>query len=378
MRFVTVFLLLGIAASGADFKPVTPPGVKPIGPYTPGILAGGFLYVSGQGARDAANHLPESAEDQVHQCLENVRNIVSAAGLSMEHIVSAQVYLTDMKDYAALDRVWSKYFPKDPPARTVIGISRIPAENPVEITVVAVKDLSRKKSIYPKGKDLPEPISPAIVAEDRVFLTGGLGRDASGKVPPEPRQQMKLVMDSAEQVLRLSGLDLRNLIYVNIYIDPGMPLKLLADVIDEFIPDETARTIIQTNSLPFGVHLQISGIAAKNVERVGGHCTAVSEAVYCSGRFGTVRQALASLKADLRVSKIDLNRAVAAHAYLDDMDEFAAFNKVYAGFFGKIPPTRTTVQPWKKIAELSLPPTTGVSSQDDASPRAQVSVIAIR
>ena len=70
---------------------------------------------------------------------------------------------------------------------------------------------------------------------------------------------------------------------------------------------------------------------------VGGHCTAVSEAVYCSGRFGTVRQALASLKADLRVSKIDLNRAVAAHAYLDDMDEFAAFNKVYAGFFGKIP-----------------------------------------
>jgi hypothetical protein len=61
---------------------------------------------------------------------------------------------------------------------------------------------------------------------------------------------------------------------------------------------------------------------------------------------------------------------------MDDISEFAAMNSVYATFFGKIPPTRTTVQPWKRVVELSLPPATG--APQDNSPRAQVSVIAIR
>src|SRR5688500_16722253 len=72
---------------------IAPLGPKPVGPYSPGIMAGDFLYVSGQGARDREGKLPESVDAQVRQTLDNVKTIVEAAGLTLEHVVYSQVYL---------------------------------------------------------------------------------------------------------------------------------------------------------------------------------------------------------------------------------------------------------------------------------------------
>ncbi|MBC8165714.1 MAG: hypothetical protein H7Y20_07570 [Bryobacteraceae bacterium] len=383
MRFATAILLLTLATLAAERKPqphkgVFPPGVKPVGPYSPGVVAGGFLYVSGQGARDASGQLAPDFDDQVRQCLENVKAILESEKLTTTHVVSASVYLTDLKNYEALNRAWAKYFPRDPPARTVIGVTRMPTETPVEIAVVALLDLKRKKLVSVPGQQMQEPVTAAINVGDRVFFSGGPGLSQSGALPKEPADQVKLVISSAESALKQSGLDMRHIVYANIYVDPGMPLKMLAEVIEEAIPDETARTIIQTSSLPFGAHIIISGVASRGQRRVGGHCTSVSDTVYCSGRVGTIRQSLESLKADLKAGKFDLSRVVSSNVYLDDIDEFAAMNKVYAGYFSSVPPSRTTVQPWKRVAELSLPPTTGVAPSRDSSPRAQVSIVAVR
>jgi len=66
--------------SGGQKRVIAPPGPKPVGPYSPGVLAGDFLYVSGQGARDRDGRLPETVDGQVRQTLENVKMIVEAAG----------------------------------------------------------------------------------------------------------------------------------------------------------------------------------------------------------------------------------------------------------------------------------------------------------
>src|SRR6185295_19781800 len=66
---------------------------KPVGPYSPGILAGDYLFLSGQGARDAAGRMPEGVEAQARQCLENVKAIAEAAGLNLKLIVHLQLYL---------------------------------------------------------------------------------------------------------------------------------------------------------------------------------------------------------------------------------------------------------------------------------------------
>src|SRR5947207_15441342 len=97
-----------VAQSGGSERrrAIAPPGVKPVGPYSPGILAGDFLYVSGQGGRDAAGTLPGTIEGQARQTLRNVKAIVEAAGLTLEHVVYSHVYLEDLEQYDVVDRVW--------------------------------------------------------------------------------------------------------------------------------------------------------------------------------------------------------------------------------------------------------------------------------
>jgi len=88
-----VVVLFGAPGAGAEKRAIAPPGVKPVGPYSPGILVGDYLYVSGQGGRDAAGTLSPTVEGQTRQTLQNVKAIVEAAGLTMEHVVYSQVYI---------------------------------------------------------------------------------------------------------------------------------------------------------------------------------------------------------------------------------------------------------------------------------------------
>src|SRR5688500_10529761 len=144
--------LLALSLFGVEKKVITPVGgPPPVGPYSPGIMAGDYLYVSGQGAAKPEGGFPTSAEEQTAQCLANVRRIVEAAGLTMEHIVYAQVYLKDIGANADMNRAWTKVFPKNPPARAVLGVSKMPTDTPVEITVVAVRDLSSKRTLSAGG-----------------------------------------------------------------------------------------------------------------------------------------------------------------------------------------------------------------------------------
>lgn len=368
--------IFAVGLLAAAFKPVFPPGVKTVGPYSPGLIAGGLVYVSGQGARDSGGRLAPTPEAQVRQTMENVKAVLQSAGVSMEHVVYAQTYLADIKHYDVLNRVWAEHFPKNPPARSTIAVTRMPTDTPFEVSAIAVRDLKEKKTVQYPGRKMPVPVSPVVIVNDRAFLTGSLGRVfESGEIPAEPRKQVKIAMESADVVLKAAGMELRHLVYANIYVSPDMPIRALAEAIEEYIPDETAKTIVQTAALPFGAQLEISGVAGRNMKRLG-NCTAIGNTVYCSGHGGTLTQALESLKRDLQANKMSMSNVVASNVYLDSMDEFAAMNKAYATFFAKPYPTRTTVQPWKDSPELSLPPATGVPP--DGTPRAQVSVIVVR
>src|SRR5262245_17903979 len=117
-----VVVLAAAPGAGVEKRAVAPAGVKPIGPYSPGILAGDFLYVSGPGGSDADGKRSDTIEGQARQTLLNVKAIVEAAGLTMEHVVYCQVYLTDMAHRDAMNRVWKEFFAKAPPARAVLGV----------------------------------------------------------------------------------------------------------------------------------------------------------------------------------------------------------------------------------------------------------------
>ena len=145
-------LLLGFCAVlSAQTKAVIPAGqAPPSSPYSPGVIADGYLYVSGQGAETPDGKMPATFEAQAQQTLDNVKAVVEAAGLTLDHVVYTHAYLEDMNNSAALDNVYARYFPKDPPARGLMGVAHL-AGTPVEINAVAVVNLDGKKVIPVTG-----------------------------------------------------------------------------------------------------------------------------------------------------------------------------------------------------------------------------------
>jgi 2-iminobutanoate/2-iminopropanoate deaminase len=119
---------------------VDAPGLgKALGPYSRAAWAGNILYLAGQlGVDPATNKLVEGgAGPETEQIMKGIVAVLGVAGLTMANVVKANVYLTDMADFAAMNKVYETYFEAPYPARTTIGISALPAGAHVEIEVIA-------------------------------------------------------------------------------------------------------------------------------------------------------------------------------------------------------------------------------------------------
>ena len=113
---------------------------KPVGPYSPGIKAGNFVFTAGQlGVDPATGKLHEGIKAQTKQCLKNIATILEAAGSSMDHVVKTTIFLTDMADFQAMNEVYASFFPNDPkPVRSTVEASLVTDEMKVEIDAIAI------------------------------------------------------------------------------------------------------------------------------------------------------------------------------------------------------------------------------------------------
>ncbi len=109
-----------------------------IGPYSQAIMAGEFLYVSGQiPVNPATGQVPESISDQARQSLENLKAIVMEAGYSLSDVVKTTVFAADIANFSAINEVYSSYFTADAPARSFVAVKDLPKGVGVEIEAVA-------------------------------------------------------------------------------------------------------------------------------------------------------------------------------------------------------------------------------------------------
>jgi 2-iminobutanoate/2-iminopropanoate deaminase len=113
-------------------------GTAPSGAYSPGIVAQGrFLFVSGQGPLRDGEVVSGTIEDEVSLALENVASVIRTAGADLIDIVQCRVFLADIADFTAMDRVYARFMPDPKPARTTIGAALADGIK-VEIDCVAV------------------------------------------------------------------------------------------------------------------------------------------------------------------------------------------------------------------------------------------------
>lgn len=122
---------------------VPPDGATPRGHYTPGMRAGDFVYVSGQGPIDPVSDqlVVTGVEEQTAITLGNIARILAAAGASVTDIVKVSVFLRDIGDFAAMNRAYSAFFGDHKPARTTIESKFHKSEMLVEVDCVAYKPL---------------------------------------------------------------------------------------------------------------------------------------------------------------------------------------------------------------------------------------------
>lgn len=390
-----VCLLPFSCALAAQITAVSPVGgPPPVGPFSPGVIADGYLYVSGQGAKNGQGVMPATFEAQMRQTLDNVKAVVEAAGLTLDHLVYAHLYLSDLTNLPEADRIWSAYLGSNPPARATIGVARLPG-TPVEINAVAVVNIEGRRAVSAPGFG-NKPYPAAILTHDRLFISNVSGSGST------PQAEISSALDALKAVTEAAGLSLKHLVFVNPYLTADLP----ADVMNreyaarfEF-GNTPARATIFVDGLPTG-RFALTGVAVRDLSKrlavrpknmapspTASPCVFAANTLYCSAKSGFIpgpfagiyaatvehqlRQTFRNLLDNLEEADLSFKNVVAANVYLDNIDDFAAMNRIYAQYFAEgTKPARTTVEQRKPG-----------SREPDAEGRyptlEQISIIAVR
>ena|SRR6201985_2446183 len=113
----------------------------PIGPYNQAVVAGDFIFVSGQVAIDPSTGelVLDDIKTETTLVMENIKAILTAAGITFSHIVKTTIFLKDMASFAQVNEVYGSYFTDNFPARETVAVAGLPKNVNVEISVTALK-----------------------------------------------------------------------------------------------------------------------------------------------------------------------------------------------------------------------------------------------
>jgi reactive intermediate/imine deaminase len=373
---VSGLLLCSTIAAQDRIRAVVPPKTTTTSPVvSPAIDAGDYVYVSGQGPRQPDGTLPSAFAAEVQQSLDNIKAIVEAAGLTMDHVVYTQVYLTDIGKYEELNKVFAGYFPNVPPARAVLGVANLP-EPPVQINAVAVRDLKDRRAVFPANFPRSDSYSPGVLTYDRLFISSMAGVDPStGKIADAPAQQVDQALDGMKAVVNAAGLELANVVFVNPYLTKEIPMRVMNEHYARRFEfgNTPGRATIQVTSLPGGAHIEYTGVAVRDIRTrkairpknmppspTASPCVFAGETLYCSAKSGFIpgphggvyapttstqlRQTMRNLLDNLEEAGMDFSQLVSTTVYLDDLADTKEFDRVYGEYLGPVMPARTTLQ----------------------------------
>lgn len=111
-----------------------------VGPYSQAIAANGMLYISGQIPIDPATGVLSRApiSEQTELVMKNIGEILKEAGCSFDNVIKYSVFLKDLNNFSAMNEIFSRYYPENPPARATVEVARLPLDADIEIETIAV------------------------------------------------------------------------------------------------------------------------------------------------------------------------------------------------------------------------------------------------
>jgi 2-iminobutanoate/2-iminopropanoate deaminase len=357
---------------------IYPAQFKPGQLYTPGVLAGDTLYISGQiDKHPQTGAQPEGIANETRLAMDNVGHVLRAAGMDYGNLVSCHVQLANMGQYEEMNKVYGSYFTPDHyPARTTLEFPALPGGANIEVSCIAHADKSKIVAVVPPVGAIPAamgPYRPAVWAGDTLYVSGTGGRNPkTNEVAATIEGQTKQTMDNIGQILSAAGLEQTDTVFVNVYyLDPngcnGPSYARLNSVYKDFFPLGLApsRASYCVSKLPGTINVEMTYIATRDTAHSGRVIPAYNRqnqtssrggvlaggTLYTSGRSNPgpnmeaqMRGSLETIRDILKVAGMDMEHIVDAHVYLSDLGQMDVMNAVFKEYFPRNPPVRTTVQ----------------------------------
>jgi enamine deaminase RidA (YjgF/YER057c/UK114 family) len=373
--------LLRIAFLAASLLPVQAPPGGSSAPSMPqsaarsaAVDAGDYVYISAQSGRRPDGTLPDKFEEQAGQAIENIKAVAQSFHLDLDHVVYMQVYLEDVNNSKDFSKVFAKYFPTNPPAGAILGVSRVP-QSPIQINAVAVRDIAPRKAVRPSGHN-GEPFTPGILTRDRLFISAMQGRDpGTNTVPEDPAAQTDLALDGFKAVVEAAGLTLGHVVFVNPYLTEKIPSRIMNERYARRFEfgNTPGRATIEVHALPDNAQIEYTGVAVRDLSLrravrpknmppspTASPCVFAGETLYCSAKSGFIpgpnggvyggttaaqlRQTMRNQLDNLEEADMNFSQVVSTTIYLDDLADSDAFQKVFAEYFKGTLPAQTVVQ----------------------------------
>jgi enamine deaminase RidA (YjgF/YER057c/UK114 family) len=225
-------------------------------PFSPGVLAGTTLYISGKGDQLPDGTHPATFEEQVRQALKNVGTVLQAAGLDFRHVVMAHMYLDSIDYYSLANKVYSEFFEfGNEPARATVFVDHIPGGSHVEMTCLATTDLPNRKVVRPPSmkyglNETAPTASPGVWAGDTLYLSAQTGfMPGEGVVSDSLETQFRQMVRNQQDVIVAAGLGWKDLVSGNVYLRDINDYAPMNELYREYFAAEPGvRTTLQPNS----------------------------------------------------------------------------------------------------------------------------------
>lgn len=371
MPYAFLACAITILAMQTSTKEIVNAGPAPVGPYSPAVKAGGFIYVSGTLAQDASGAITGKGDigAQTTRVVERMREILQAAGSSLDQVVAVTVYLRSASDFAAMNDVYKKFWTANPPTRTTVVTELVLPDALVEMSMIAVPTGAERVVVHPESwMKSPNPYSYAIKTGDTVFLSGLVSRNGrdNSVVTGDVATQTRTVMENAGELLKAAGMSHANVVSARVYLPDTSTFQQMNEAYRGYFPTAPpARATVGAGlaGSQYSVEITIIASSARREPISDGRpanpnlsaAIRAGQHVYVSGMLGSTpatkgdpaaqtRETLARIHKALDAAGCTPQDVVDGLVYLTDLKHYAAMNDAYRAFFEKSFPARATVQ----------------------------------
>ena len=342
-------------------------GPAPIGPYSPAIVAGGLVYVSGMLGTGADGQLVgPDVTSQTRRILDRLREVLEASGSSLAQTVSVSVFLKNPADFAALNDTYREYFKESPPTRTTVVTDLLNGAL-VEISAIALPNGAKREVLIPEGwMKSPRPYSFIVRTDDLVFLSGLISRRGADDsfVPGDIGAQSKTILDNATTLLKTAGVGLDQVVQSRVFITNDALFSGMNDTYRTYFPKEPPARATAVASLMGADYLvEMTLVATRGKKEVIGPTSAnvplsaivrAGNRVFLSGVLGNndanvgdvtaqTKEVMARIGRSLTQAGLSFADVADSTVYLTDLSQFAGMNAVYRESFPSAPPARATI-----------------------------------